>query len=96
MKFLESLVEWVYWTEIFLFPTLILVFAGYVIDYNFGGIIGLSFFIGLSALGIGLGIYFAEKIRRTMSCVTFMVKLRKLIYPGRINNIQPYNKNKVK
>ena len=74
MKFLETLVELVYWFLIFLSPTLILGFAGFVVYYNYKGDLGFIAFIGLSASGIILGVYFAERIRKTVGCAMFMTR----------------------
>ena len=74
MKFLESLMELIYWFGIFLCPTILFGFIGFVIYYNYDGLLGLLLFIGFSAFGIGLGIIFAEKIRRTVGCSTFMTR----------------------
>ena len=72
MKFLESLVEGFYWLLIFISPTVILGFAGFVAWYNFKGTIGIISFIALALAGIGLGIYFAERIRKTVGCSMFL------------------------
>jgi len=74
MKFLETLVELFNWCLIFISPVLIFGFTGFVIYYNFNGNTGIISFIGLSAFGIVLGIYFAEKIRRSVGCSNFMTR----------------------
>jgi len=75
MKFLESLVELFYWIVIFLSPSLIFGFIGFVIYYNYKSSLGFTSFIGLSILGVGLGVYFAERIRKTSGCATFMTRV---------------------
>ncbi len=74
MKFLESLMEFFYWCVIFICPTAILSIIGFVINYNYKGDIGFFSFIGLSILGVALGIYFAEKIRRSVGCTYFITR----------------------
>jgi hypothetical protein len=74
MKFLETLVELFNWCLIFISPVLLFGFAGFVIYHNFKGNMGISSFIGLSVFGIVLGIYFAEKIRRSVGCANFMTR----------------------
>ena len=75
MKFLESLIELFYWILIFVSPTLIFGFIGFVVYYNYHGNLGFMLFIGLSILGVGLGIYFAEKIRKSVGCAIFMTRV---------------------
>ena len=74
MKFLENLIELVYWIAIFLCPTLICGVIGFVVYFNFNKPIGLIGFIVLSVLGVSLGVYFAERIRRTVGCSSFLTR----------------------
>ena len=75
MKFLENLIELFCWCWIFLCPTLISGFIGFVIYYNYKGNIGIISFIGLSVVGVALGIYFAEKIRKSVGCTMFLTRV---------------------
>jgi hypothetical protein len=74
MKFLETLIELFYWTWIFLCPTAILGFVGFLCYYNDKTIIGIVAFVALLLTGIGLGIYFAERIRRSVGCAAFITR----------------------
>jgi hypothetical protein len=49
-------------------------FVGYAIYHNYGGGIGVASFAGLSFLGVALGVYFAERIRKTVGCSIFLTR----------------------
>ena len=72
MRFIANLIEVFCWCWIFLCPTIILGFIGFVFCYNYSGNIGIISFIGLSVLGSVLGVYFAEKVRKSMGCTVFL------------------------
>ena len=74
MKFPEYLAELFFWLQIFICPVLILGFAGYLIYYNYKGAAGIGSFFSCTVLGVVLGVFFAEKIRRTVGCAKFMTK----------------------
>lgn len=74
MKIIEWLIELFYWCIIFLCPTVILGFAGFLIYYNHKDNLGVFSFAALSVAGIAAGIYFAEKIRRTIGCSMFITR----------------------
>ena len=75
MKFLENLIEAICWFWIFLSPTLVLGFAGFEIYYNYKGDVGIISFIALSLLGVISGIYFAEKVRKSVGCMMFITRV---------------------
>jgi len=75
MRFLENMIEFFCWCWIFICPTLILGIAGFVIYCNYKTGIGVASFIGLSVLGVVLGIYFAERIRRSVGCTMFVTRI---------------------
>ena len=74
MKLLKFIVEAIFWIQIFLCPAGIIGFIGFVIYKNYPQVWGIVVFVGL-LFGIALGIYFAERIRRTTGCSTFMARL---------------------
>ena len=74
MKFLECLVELLNWCIIFICPVIIFGVTGFVLYHNLQRGIGQLFFVPLSCIGIAIGIYFAERIRKTVGCTNFITK----------------------
>ncbi len=75
MKFLENFVELIYWCLICISPTLLFGFVGLVLYHHYGGNnVGIMLLVLLSTSGLGCGIYFAERIRRTVGCANFMTR----------------------
>jgi hypothetical protein len=68
----KTIVELIFWVQIFLCPTAILGGAGFFIYIKYPNQGGIALFVLLSVLGAGLGIYFAERIRRNVGCSVFM------------------------
>lgn len=75
MDFLASVIELMNWVWIFISPASIFGLAGYAVYYNFNNLGGIVSSAGLFLLGIGLGIYFAERIRQTIGCTAFFGRL---------------------
>jgi len=92
MKLLEALTEFFSWLQIFLCPTILLGIAGIILYHNIDGNAGVVCFTASLAAGIALGIYFAERIRRTIGCTTFMS--RKSFTPGKEIKDTPDAKSK--
>jgi uncharacterized membrane protein YedE/YeeE len=75
MKFLEFLIELIYWFGIFLCPAVLFGFIGFVVHYNFNNPAGLLLSIVFYVFGVGLGVFFAERMRRAVGCSTFMTRM---------------------
>jgi disulfide bond formation protein DsbB len=74
-KIFFALVEVVCWFQIFLCPLLIFGVAGFIGYANLSGRIAYACLIGGIVAGAILGIYFAERIRRTIGCSTFLFRV---------------------
>jgi len=93
MKFLENFVELIYWCMICISPTLLLGFAGLALYHHYeGNNTGMTLLVLLSLTGLGFGIYFAERVRRTVGCANFMTRTswadqnKKDKEPGQMND----------
>lgn len=72
MKILENLIGVIYWIWTFISPFLILSLIGFLIWIGTEEVVFLYLFC---IVGIGLGIYFAESVRKQGGAVKFMGKL---------------------
>ena len=86
MKFISFFVELIYWIQIFLCPTLLIGAIGLACYGYLKGPTGSLLFFAFIALGIGTGIYFAERVRRRIGCSTFMSRVM-----GRSSSDTPNN-----
>ena len=75
MGIIKFIVEFIFWMQIFLCPTAILGCTSFFIYINYPTRGGIALFVLLSTLGAGLGIYFAERIRRSVGCSVFMSRI---------------------
>ncbi len=75
MKVLAFLAELFYWFNIFLCPVLIMGTAAYIVYKNYPSNPGFILSVTIASLGVITGIYFAERIRRTIGCATFMTRI---------------------
>ena len=74
-KLRVGFIELICWIQIFLSPSVIIGFIGFACYKNVAGNSGVLLFVVLLAAGIGIGIYFAEKTRRTVGCSTLMFRM---------------------
>ena len=74
-KIFFALVEIVCWIQIFLCPVLIFGITGFIGYANLSGGLAYASLIGGIITGTILGIYFAERVRRTIGCSTFLFKV---------------------
>lgn len=74
MKVLDSITEIIDWLKIFISPFLIFGFIGFVLYKNIDSGIGLGLFVLFVIIGLALGIYFAERIRKKVGTTTFITK----------------------
>ena len=72
MKFIEQLLSWLAWLQLFIAPAAIGSFLGLMLWLNFRTAWGLAGGIMLAILGIGAGIVFAEKARRGKGTIEFI------------------------
>ena len=72
MKTLDTITEIIDWGKIFMSPFLIFGFIGFVLYKNVEGGIGICLFVVFLIIGLALGIYIAEKIRKKVGTSTFV------------------------
>ena len=75
MKFIAKFIELIYWLQLFISPTAILGFIGFIIYMNMKNSTGQVIFFIMLGLGAAIGIYFAERIRRREGCSIFMGRI---------------------
>jgi len=75
MKAVEFIVEALSWLNIFIVPAAFLSGAGFLVYHHYATISGLVFFIMLAMAGIALGLFWAERVRKTIGCSTFMSRI---------------------
>ncbi len=75
MKFISFFVEMIYWIQIFLCPTILIGLVGLASYGYMKNTTGMLLFFVFIVLGIGTGIYFAERVRRRIGCSTFMSRV---------------------
>lgn len=73
-RIFRIILELVAWVNIFLIPSVILVSAGFIVYSKYKTEIGLIVLIALSFLGVSLGIWIAEKTRKSIGCSTLIFK----------------------
>ncbi len=86
MKFISFFVEMIYWIQIFLCPTIFIGAIGLACYGSMKNPTGMFLFFVFIVLGIGTGIYFAERVRRRIGCSTFMSRVM-----GRSTSDEPKN-----
>ncbi len=75
MKFINFITEAFYWLQIFLSPTLIGGLIAFIVYHKIPGTAGMVLTVAIGFCGAGLGVYFAERIRRKTGCAIFMSSL---------------------
>ena len=78
MRLIRFIVEVVFWIQITITP--VLVFGlGIFIFFTFKRVDNLHglwiYILPILAVGLSIGVYFAERIRRTVGCANFMGRL---------------------
>ncbi|MBS1690490.1 MAG: hypothetical protein JSS96_17290 [Bacteroidetes bacterium] len=75
MKVIRLFIESLYWLNIFIVPVIFIGGSSFLLYYNYPAIWSLIIFLFLGALSIILGIYWAEKIRKTIGCSVFVNRI---------------------
>jgi hypothetical protein len=75
MKFIAKIIELIYWLQLFISPTALLGFIGFLLYNVMKNQAGLYLFFALLATGAIIGFYFAERIRRREGCSIFMGRI---------------------
>ena len=75
MKAVEFIVEALSWLNIFIVPAAFLSGAGFLVYHHYTTTLGLVLFIILAMTGITLGLFWAERVRKTIGCSTFMSRI---------------------
>jgi hypothetical protein len=75
MKVVKFLVEGLYWLNIVFVPIFLLGGVGYLLYHYYATTLTLAACILLLVTGITLGIYWAEKVRKTIGCSVFVNRI---------------------
>jgi hypothetical protein len=70
MNFFDGLMEVVYWIQIFISPVLVSAIIAAIVYFNNTN--NYLSAIGILVLGVILGVFFAERVRRKSGTATFM------------------------
>jgi hypothetical protein len=68
----EQLMEWIGWLQIAASPFLIGLFLGAVSYFKFPGSLGIALGVGCVVIGIGVGAWLANRVKRKGSTITFL------------------------
>lgn len=75
MRFFKMILEVVAWINIFIIPSIIFELIGYACYAQNRNDIGIIIMTLLSIVGLGLGVFVAEKVRRTIGCSSAVFKI---------------------
>lgn len=78
MKLIKFVIEIVFWIQIALTPVLVFGLAIFIF-FSFKKVDNLHetwiYVTPIITIGLGVGVYYAEKIRKTIGCANFMGRL---------------------
>jgi len=75
MKIVQSLIESLYWMNIFIVPVVFIGGTGFLLYHQYPATWGFIIFLLLGISSIILGIYWAEKTRKTIGCSVFVNRI---------------------
>lgn len=75
MKIVQSLIESLYWMNIFIVPVVFIGGTGFLLYHQYPATWGFIIFLLLGISSIILGIYWAEKTRKTTGCSVFVNRI---------------------
>lgn len=74
-KFFENLVEIICWATIVFIVVLVFGFFGYIIKSQLHSLTGTISFAALSILGLIIGLFAAERVRKKIECSTIFFRI---------------------
>lgn len=75
VRFFKIALEVIAWLNILIVTILIIGGIGYIVYIKNDNVFGLSAFIVFIVLGISLGLYIAERVRKNIGCSTLLFRV---------------------